>query len=58
MLKPLNELYRTVRVLIGMYSLQILQGGGMYTAHTDLVHMSRLDVYGLSVDVWTRHDVT
>ncbi len=41
MLKPLTELYSTVLVPIGMYSRQLLQGRGTYTAHMDVVHMGR-----------------
>ena len=41
MLKPLTELCSSVRVPIGMYSRQLLQGRGTYTAHTDVAHMGR-----------------
>jgi len=32
----------TVHVPIGMYSQQLLEGRGTYTAHTDMVHMGRI----------------
>jgi len=40
-LTPLTEVHSAVHVLIGMYSRQLLEGRGTFTAHADVVHMGK-----------------